>query len=211
MQNQSTTDEVQKEIPYGYCHCGCGRKTKLSTGTNRNRGLVKGVPLRFVQGHNHKSRPLADAFWDHLTPGAFDQCWLWQGRVNRGGYGELHSRGHKNRPLRAHRISWELHFGSIPEGMFVCHNCPNVHNRLCCNPYHLYLGTALDNNRDTIRQGNGPLGERNASAKLSEMHVVEIRKLYAGGMKPKQLGERFGVSRDQVERIVRGKCWKHLP
>jgi hypothetical protein len=49
-------------IPYGYCHCGCGERTNIPNRTNRQIGYVKGVPMRFVRGHNNRPGP------DELPP-----------------------------------------------------------------------------------------------------------------------------------------------
>lgn len=78
-------------------------------------------------------------FWDKVLLG--DGCWEWQASL-RTGYGQFKYRG---RMERAHRVSWLLLVGPVPEGMWVLHHCDN---RLCVRPDHLYLGTAKDNARD---------------------------------------------------------------
>lgn len=85
-------------------------------------------------------------------------CRLWQGAVDRDGYGVLTGRGwadenghrsNHHRKLRAHRWVWELAYGPIPPGMVVRHKCDN---RLCYRLSHLELGTVADNNADAARR-----------------------------------------------------------
>lgn len=68
------------------------------------------------------------------------------------GYGQL--KGDGSALVRAHRAAWTVTFGPIPEGVYVLHSCDNPP---CCNPHHLWLGTALDNTRDIIAKGR-PIG-----------------------------------------------------
>lgn len=74
-------------------------------------------------------------------------CWIWMGRPNFYGYGQFMMM-YKN--YRAHRLSYEIHKGKIPNGMHVCHTCDI---RLCVNPKHLFLGTAKDNMHDCHKKG----------------------------------------------------------
>ena len=189
--------------------------------TNRARGWIAGQPVRFVQGHSRR-RPLADRFWEKVQKAHPGECWPWLGGTNPAGYG-LISINLKSR--LASRVSWELHYSPIPNGLCALHNCDNPPY---VNPEHLYLGTRKDNSGDCWARGRGRLpdnyGDRNPmrlhpelvkrgnghpQAKLTEKQVVEIREL-ARTVSHRQLGFQFGVSSVNIDRIVSGKIWKHL-
>lgn len=79
-------------------------------------------------------------------------CWLWTGAKIPDGYGSIWVEG---KPTAAHRISWEIHHGKIPNGMCVLHDCPGGDNPACVNPKHLFLGTKQDNAIDREKKGRG--------------------------------------------------------
>ena len=74
-------------------------------------------------------------------------CWEWIGTITNEGYGVFGVEGGFS---SAHRFSWKIHYGDIPDGLLVLHKCDN---RKCVNPEHLFLGTHQDNMRDKIAKG----------------------------------------------------------
>lgn len=150
-----------------------------------------------------------ERFWEKVDKRGPDECWEWGATKTRLGYGQLQIDG---RSTSAHRVSWELAYGPIPDGLCVCHHCDNPG---CVNPTHLFLGTELDNARDRDCKGRqrSPrlVGERNGQAKLTRKQVLEIRRRYKKGvMCQRELGVRYGVTQSMISMIVLGKSWKHL-
>lgn len=88
-------------------------------------------------------------FLRHVDVKSENDCWEWKLSKNNKGYGR---KIFKRKHIFAHRLSWQLHNGSIPGGMCVLHHCDNP---LCCNPNHLYLGTHKDNARDRSKRERG--------------------------------------------------------
>jgi len=76
----------------------------------------------------------------------FSGCWLWTGALVSG-YGQKTENGKQQ---YTHRLSWELHRGHIPDGLYVLHRCDV---RCCVNPDHLFLGTYSDNTLDAVAKG----------------------------------------------------------
>lgn len=109
----------------------------------KKRGTYDAFPTGITSKH---LIPLPTRFHAKYTPVPESGCWLWEGAL-AGKYGVIVQDG-KN--LSAHRYSWELHNGDIPNGLWVLHKCDTPS---CVNPDHLFLGTAKDNMQDALRKG----------------------------------------------------------
>lgn len=133
-------------------------------------------------------------------------CWLWAGVTDECGYGILSVR--KGLQIRAHRYSFEVHRGPIPQGLFVCHRCDVPP---CVNPAHLFLGTCADNCEDMRLKGRSQRGIRNGHVKLTELEVLRIREaLKAGLSSVTSLGQQYGVSQSAISLIKARKTWVHV-
>lgn len=144
-------------------------------------------------------------FWSNVT--VTDGCWMWSGTTRNGGYGRLSL---YRLPIAAHRLSWEIHNGSIPDGLCVLHSC-DVPG--CVNPDHLFLGTIEDNNLDRHSKGRDAsnAGELNGRSILSRSEVELIRSRYTPRDKKyglKALATRFCMSKSGMSHVLSGRNWK---
>lgn len=124
-------------------------------------------------------------------------CWVWKSSRNRPrGYGSFKAQ-------RAHRVSWELVNGPIPDGLWVLHKCDNPP---CVRPDHLFLGTVGDNVRDMTAKGRGVVPR-----KLTADQVAIICRRVIAGEKRRAVAKDFGVHVDTVDSIMQGTAWRHVP
>lgn len=165
---RSNIAPIERKWPFGYgrCHCGCGAETSIAVITSAARGLIAGEPSPWIVGHNASviKAPREDRFWAKVRRGEQNDCWEWSAGVDNFGYGRLNTRGVVD---LAHRLSWELAHGPIPDGMCVLHRCDNPP---CVNPRHLFLGTRDDNVQDMIAKGRhwrGPNWSGDHAARLA--------------------------------------------
>lgn len=148
----------------------------------------------------------SDRFWPRVKQLPDKGCWLWLGSQDRYGYGWFSGWGEK----KAHRASWAAHFGPVPPGVHVLHNCDNP---TCVRPDHLYLGNNTKNQHDKRVRGRARginRGEGNGNARLTTNVVRKLRRLHVAGITCRELASRFGVSASNVSRITRGNAWAHV-
>lgn len=166
-----------------------------------------------------KRIPTAEKFWEKVNKNGPTQphmdtpCWLWTGCISpRNGYGEMVKDG---KTSRAHRISWELHFGPITDDLLVCHKC-DVRN--CVRPDHFFLGTYQDNRVDAVQKGRAKApksvfknGTEHLNSKLSDQKVIEILDRFAKGERQHSLAVRFNVYDSTISSVLNNRTWKHIP
>lgn len=145
-------------------------------------------------------------FMSKFEPDGPDGCWLWTAGCFSTGYGQFHmqdSEG-KNRNVGAHRVSYEMCKGKIPDGHFVRHTCDNPG---CINPAHLVSGTPKQNSQDMVRRSRQASGERHGMSQLTEEEVLSIR---ASSLSQTELAQQYGVTQSTIWLIVHNKKWTHL-
>jgi hypothetical protein len=153
-----------------------------------------------------------DNFWNKIEMIPEHPCWEWIGQKDKDGYGRLKM---NRRDLRAHRLSYEIHKGVIPQGRLVCHTCDNTS---CVNPNHLFLGTHRDNVRDCINKNRRAdcesflvayPGESNPAAILTKFQVDQIRFKYKNEkITQKTLAKLFNVCEATISHIITRRIWK---
>lgn len=139
-------------------------------------------------------------------------CVLWSGAIDPSGYGRLKIEGHS---MNAHVAAWRIAHGgvAVPVGKLVMHTCEN---KSCVNPLHLELGTTSENMKFAWRVGTElrkrvPRGRKCHNAVLSVRLVRQIRRLHRPGVYgATRIARRFGLKRDVVDALLRGRTWVHV-
>ena len=144
-----------------------------------------------------------ERFWAKVDKSG--DCWLWTaGRAggNSGEYGSFRI-NNPRRKVYAHRFSYELSHGPIPDGMLVLHDCDTP---LCINPDHLRVGTTADNIQDKVKRGRAS----KPNAVLVPDDVRSIRKRLQEGEKHKDIASDYPVNREAITKIASGRRWRNV-
>jgi len=130
-------------------------------------------------------------------------CFEWQSYRDEDGYGRIRFDGSRS---GAHRVSYRVFRGDFPRELLVCHHCDNP---CCINPAHLFLGTVLDNSRDSKSKNRHAHGA--SLSHLTDEQIVEMVSKYNANVPTKELEKEFGVTDSAIQFIVHGRSWKHVP
>lgn len=157
------------------------------------------TPLEHYERLQLRRDYLQALFWSKVDVVEASACWEWQASESGPmGYGKFFL--DRETPIGAHRVSWMLAHGPVPEGLHVCHYCDNPP---CVNPAHLFVGTAAENFDDMVSKGRFVFGAR----KLTPEGAEAIR---SGAMKDapaRALAKRLGVHITTIHRVRRGSTW----
>ncbi len=160
---------------------------------------------------DHSSFTPEQWFWTYITKLDEDKCWPWSGGLTASGYGKF---WYNKKIWLSHRLVYYFTYGKIDDSMFVCHRCDNP---MCCNPKHLFLGSAKDNTNDMINKGRQQdyskvvRGSDNLMSKVTEQQVKEILFLHQEGKcKKKEIANKYGLTLSGLESIIYRRCWKHI-
>lgn len=149
-----------------------------------------------------KSPTIEKRFSESWTPEPYSGCWLWTKGTRSFGYGNFFVKS-PDLHQAAHRVSWEIYRGEIPEELCVLHRCDTPS---CVNPDHLFLGTRRENSADMARKKRSTIGSRNPNSKLTEADVLAIRSSLESHSK---IAKKYGVLFGNIKDIRRGRTWKH--
>lgn len=159
-------------------------------------------------------RSIADRFADSWEPDE-SGCWMWKRAKLHFGHGAMTVGG---KVRKAHRVSYELHCGPIPNGAMVLHRC-DVPS--CVNPAHLRVGSHEENMADMSKRGRAAKGGQNhfskvafrgrdnARARLTEDAVREIRAASKRG-DVAALARKYGITRGAAGHVRARRSWKHV-
>jgi len=172
---------------------------------------------------------VAERFWSKVSKAPHPKgCWVWTANKVRRGYGHFSPQSRTTQ--KAHRFSYVLAYGPIPDGLCVCHKCDNP---ACVNPDHLWAGTQKENMQDCAKKGrcmaqthpervasgdrngtrtkpeNYPRSEDRYNAKITNAGADEMRAEYASGLVTlQQIADKYGVCRSTAWKVIHFKRYR---
>lgn len=142
---------------------------------------------------------MSERFWSKVAVKGPEDCWEWTAARYASGYGCIRIDG-KNK--KAHRISYEIHKGPIPDGLLVMHSCDRRH---CVNPSHLSVGTQKQNIKDMFLRGR-----EKRRIVIPDETIIAIRKDYCGGLSKPEIIKKYGIAFGGFSAIIGGTVRKEL-
>ena len=181
---------------------------KMSIEIDKTKNICKecAIGIDYKYATNEQKADRMRKTFDKYVIRNGEYCWKWKGCITPGGYSAINVYRKKE---QAHRVSWMIYKGEIPDGMFVCHRCSN---RECTNPEHLFIGTHQDNMKDMLNKGRKFIksGSKYNFAKLNEKKIIKIMKMIHSRYSDRQISEQFNVTRPTITNIRNRKAWKHV-
>lgn len=167
-------------------------------------------PQTSESSHNfywQRFKPALQRFNEKYAVEPESGCWIWRGTVQWDNYGRFWL---LNRNMPAHRASWILHKGGIPEGYLVLHKCDN---HRCVNPEHLFIGTYKDNTQDMIRKRRDikcRQSRRGMNSNFVKITPEIALRIFNGKKNQRITAKEFGITQTAVSLIRRGVNWSWL-
>lgn len=125
-------------------------------------------------------------------------CWIWTGAKKSREYGSFWV-SDEQRTMGAHRFSYILHYGAIPDKKVIRHNCDNP---ACVNPKHLICGTQQENLNDMAKR-------KRRNLKLSDIAIKHIRQ-NSNKLTKTYLANKFNVHRSTITDVINFKIYKFV-
>jgi hypothetical protein len=188
-------------MPYRFITCAhCGTPARVFRSPSQ-------TPARFCSvrcSAESRTRDIRDRFWEKVDKNGpvpahvpeLGHCWQWKGATIRG-YGAINA---GEQVLYAHRFSYQLDHGSVPERLFVCHRCDNTR---CVRPAHLFVGSDADNMADMARKGRH-------WTKHTAQQIRSARALRSLGMSQADCARATGLTYSATTQMFSGKTWGHV-
>ena len=164
-----------------------------------------------MNSYGQRFKTTEQRFFEKVKVVDDEQCWEWKGAKSPRGYGSFFvKKDHDGKKTykRAHRLSYELKNGEIPDGMYVLHSCDNPS---CVNPNHLRVGTQLENVADMTKRKRAPYrkGASHGKAVLTELSVQRIR-IIDGALSAPRLAKILNVTKSAISKVKDNDNWKHI-